>query len=195
MNSFTQMSARKAVTVGGAVAVTLVGAALFILSIGGGAVAQTLQPKQQQSQAAPAPQPGPPAVWMVSCSDNKGALDCRAGQSVFIKTTGQRLLSVAVRVPPDTKKPVLLVQVPLGVYLPAGISLQIGKDPAKMLPYKACDQGGCLAEYAITDAEIGAMLKAADLIVSAQNQNQQPAFAVTVPTTGFPEAYAKVKVK
>jgi invasion protein IalB len=50
-----------------------------------------------------------------------------------------------------------------------------------------------LAEYAVTEAEIAAMLKGGDLTISAQNENQQPAFTVTVPVTGFPAAYAKIK--
>ena len=110
-----------------------------------------------------------------------------------MKNTGQRVLSVAVRVPADTKKPILMVQVPLGVYLPAGASLQIGQDQTKVLPFKGCDQGGCLAEYPVTEAEIAAMSKGADLKISVQNQNEKPAFDITVPTTGFSAAYAKVK--
>ena len=69
-------------------------------------------------------------------------------------------MSVAVRVPADTKKPIMVVQVPLGVYLPAGASLQIGKDETKTLPFKGCDRGGCVAEYAITESEIAAMTHA-----------------------------------
>jgi invasion protein IalB len=165
--------------------------ALFcLLSCGGVAYAQT------DSQKTPAPQgpaTRPPAIWVVNCSDNNGKLDCSAGQVVSIKSTGQRLMTVAVRVPADTKKPILMVQVPLGVYLPAGAVLQIGNDPAKTLPFKGCDQGGCMAEYAVTEAEIAAMSKGADLKVSVQNQNQKPAFTVAVPTTGFAAAYAKVK--
>jgi invasion protein IalB len=101
-------------------------------------------------------------------------------------------VSVAVRVPPDTKKPVLLLQLPFGVYLPAGVSLQFGKDAAKTLPFQSCDQGGCVAEYAITEAEIAAMLKGADLTISAQTLTKEP-FTVTVPVSGFPAAYAKIK--
>ena len=173
---------------------TIAGGVLFFCTLGsgGGILAQT----QQQKATAPAPaaQPSrPPAIWVVNCSDNNGKLDCRAGQSLFLKNTGQRLVSVAVRVPADTKRPILMVQVPLGVYLPAGASLQIGDDEAKTLPYKGCDQGGCLAEYAVTDAEISAMTKGSDLKVSVQNQDQKPAFTVTVPVTGFAAAYAKIK--
>ena len=87
----------------------------------------------------------------------------------------------------------MMLQVPLGVYLPAGASLQIGKDEAKTLPFKGCDRGGCVAEYAITESEIAAMTKGSDLTISVQSQNQQPAFTVTVPVTGFAAAYAKVK--
>jgi invasion protein IalB len=86
-----------------------------------------------------------------------------------------------------------MLQVPLGVYLPAGASLQIGKDGARTLPFKGCDRQGCVAEYAITDAEIAAMAKGSDLTISVQNQNRQPAFTVTVPVTGFAAAYAKVR--
>ena len=38
--------------------------------------------------------------------------------------------------PADTKKPVFLMQLPLGVYLPAGATLQIGKEEAKTLPFR-----------------------------------------------------------
>jgi invasion protein IalB len=182
MRLSTNIGARKRQIAGGAF--------LCLLALGSGALAQT----QQQRAPAPQAQPSrPPAIWVGNCQDNNGKLDCRAGQAVFVKNTGQRILSVAVRVPADTKKPILMVQVPLGVYLPGGASLQIGQDQPKVLPFKACDQGGCLAEYPATEAEIAAMSKGADLKVSVQNQNQQPAFTVTVPTTGFSAAYAKVK--
>ena len=151
-------------------------------------------PPAQGGQAQPnQAQSGPPPVWVVSCDNNQGRLDCRAGQTVFVKPSGQRLLSVAVRVPADTKKPVLLLQVPLGVYLPAGASLEIGKTGAKTLQYRGCDQAGCLAEYAINDEEIASMAKGADLTISVQNQNRKPAFTITVPVTGFAAAYAKVR--
>ena len=154
-----------------------------------------LQPKSTGQPQAPAggvePSPPPPG-WVVNCTSVQGGLDCRAGQSLFIKETGQRLLSVALRVPLDTKKPVLLLQVPLGIYLPAGVSLQFGKDTARKIVLQSCDQNGCLAEYAITDAEIGAMLKGADLTISIQNLKKEPV-TVQVPVLGFPAAYAKIK--
>jgi invasion protein IalB len=94
--------------------------------------------------------------------------------------------------PPDAKTPIMLLGLPLGTYLPAGVSLQFGKEAAKPLPIQSCDRSGCLAEYAVTDAEIDAMLKGADVTISIQNQQQQPV-TVTVPVAGFAEAYAKIQ--
>jgi invasion protein IalB len=171
---------------------------LCLLGLGGATVAETPKKATAQDQAQPAPKQGAteqarPPIWVVNCQDNKGELVCSAGQAAYVKTTGQRLLTVLVQFAPDTKKPMLMLQVPLGVYLPAGASLQIGKDEAKTLPFTGCVQTGCVAEYAITEGEIAAMIKGSGLTISVQNQNQKPAFTVTVPATGFAAAYAKIK--
>lgn len=153
--------------------------------------------EQQPKTGAPPPPsasedaPAEP-TWAVNCSNTKAGLDCRVTQSVFLKRTRQRFLSVAVRVPPKTKTPMLLIQVPLGTYLPAGVSLQFGEDAAWTLPFQNCNRAGCVAEYAVTEAEIAAMQKGTDLTVTIQNLQKQPV-KLTVPATGFAEAYAKIK--
>jgi invasion protein IalB len=167
-----------------------------ILDVSSGALAQTQQPKAPSRVEAPAEAAGQPsrpqANWIVSCSQTRPGLECRAGQSLFLRKTRQRVLSVAVRMPADTKKPVLLLQLPLGVYLPAGASLQIGKEEAKTLPFLGCDNAGCIAEYAVTDGELNAVAKGADITISAQTMQKQP-FSLTVPALGFAAAYAKIK--
>jgi invasion protein IalB len=165
--------------------------AICVFTSGPVAMAQTNQPKAtpqpQQAQQQP-PRPN----WVVNCSQGQQGLECRAGQSLFFKQTGQRFMSVAVVVAADTKKPQLLLQLPLGVYLPAGVSLRIGKGEAKTLPYESCDQAGCVAEYAVTDAELSAMAKGANLTVSAANR-QKKSFNIEVSSDGFAAAYAKIK--
>jgi invasion protein IalB len=165
------------------------GLVLYSFTSGAVAMAQTDQPKAAQGQQA---QQQPAPNWVVNCAQSQQGLLCRAGQSLFFKKTGQRFMSVAVVVAPDTKKPQLLLQLPLGVYLPAGVSLKIGKDEAKTLPYQSCDQAGCIAEYAVTDGELNAMTKGANLTISAQNNQKKP-FNLEVSSNGFSEAYAKIK--
>jgi invasion protein IalB len=149
------------------------------------------QPITPPTQAQGAQQPAKP-TWSVTCSNSGQGLDCQAFQSLFVQQTGQRVLTVAVRVPNDAKKPVMLVQLPLGIYLPGGASIQIGKDQAKVVPLQTCDQNGCVAEYAITDAELAAMQKGADLTISMQNMKKEPV-PLTVPVLGFAAAFAKIK--
>jgi invasion protein IalB len=191
MSICLKTSARKLAIAGGAF--------LGLLGFGNAVVAQTAQPKQQPrattetpSQPAPGQAAPPQPNWAMNCANSKEGLDCRAVQSLFLRNTGQRLLSVVVHVPAGTKKPVLLLQLPLGVYLPAGADLQVGKSEGKNVPFKSCDQFGCIAEYAITEAEIGAIGKGSDLTITMQNLRKEPV-TVTVPSLGFAAAYAKVK--
>ena len=190
MRLYTKMSPRNLTITAGTL--------LCLVGLSGGAMAQTAQPKGQAPQVeVPASEAGQPSQpqpnWVVSCNQTRLGLECRAGQSLFLRKTRQRVLSVAVRMPADTKKPVLLMQLPLGVYLPAGATLQIGKEEAKTLPFTACDQAGCIAEYPVTDAELGAIAKGADLNISAQGAVQRKPFTLTVPAIGFAAAYAKIK--
>jgi len=179
-----------------------VGAAvLCILAFGAGALAQTLSQPQVKAgrqlalahatQAPPTPAPArAQPIWGVNCVGTPGGLDCRANQTVQMSNTGQ--VTVAVRLPPETKKPVMLLLLPMGIYLPAGVTVQFGQDAAKTVPLNNCDSAGCLAEYAITEAEIGAMLKGIVVTISVQGRDKQP-ISVQVPATGFPAAYAKIK--
>lgn len=188
MRFCSKISARKLTIAGGAV--------LCLLGFGNAALAQTAQPKGQavNAPAEAAGQPSQPQPnWIVTCNQTRAGLECRAGQSLFIRQTRQRVLSVAVRMPADTKKPVFLMQLPLGVYLPAGATLQIGKEEAKTLPFTSCDQGGCIAEYAVSDAELAAIAKGADITISGQGSGSRKPFTLTVPALGFAAAYAKIK--
>ena len=159
--------------------VTTIGCAAFfiLLALGEGGLAQT---------GSAQPQP----IWGVNCAGTPTGLDCRAVQILPITNTGQT--TVVVRLLPETKKPVLLLLVPLGIDLPAGATIQIGQDEAKRLPLKNCDSSGCLAEYAMADAELAALLKGQAMTISMQDRDKR-SISVKVPATGFPAAYAKMK--
>jgi invasion protein IalB len=147
-----------------------------------------LQLAQAQS-SQPIPQNTQP-IWGVNCAGTKAGLECRAIQAV--KMTDSGVLSVAVRVLPETKKPQMLLLLPLGIHLPAGVTLKFGEEEAKAIQLKNCDAAGCLAEYAITDAEIGALAKGQPLTVLVQDPDQK-SLSVQVPAAGFAAAYAKIK--
>lgn len=177
---------------------------MCILILSSVAVAQTAQPKavpsQQQKpavagQPTPAQRPAPaqrPVGWVVTCNSSDTGLNCRTSRSLVDKKTGRPVVVVNVAIPATTKKPVMAVRLPLGIYLPAGASVQFGQDAPKPLLLQRCGNNGCYAEYAITEADIAAMLKGADLTISAQAPNQTP-LTYLVRAEGFPAAYAKIK--
>jgi invasion protein IalB len=164
-------------------------AALCVLAFSSWAAAQTLQPKA--TQATPVPQAAAQSRWEVICTSSPAGLDCRAGQSLAFMGEQGRLI-VALNIPPDTKIPIMILRVPHGLYLPAGIVLQFGNDAAKRLAIESCDRNGCVANHPVTAAEIAAMLNGADLTISAQNLQKQPV-TVRVSVSGFSAAYAKIK--
>jgi invasion protein IalB len=177
------------------------GAALCLLVSSSWAVAQTQQPKtalpsaekpgtQQQEQPAP-----PKAPWVVNCINQDAGLVCSAVQ-FMVYQQGQRPIrvSTAVRLDPKTKKPVLLLQLPLGVYLPSGVTLKFGGGEAKAIAFQSCSTNGCVAEYAITPAEISTLVKGTDLKLSVRTVDKT-AFNFDVPAKGFAAAYAKMTGK
>ena len=154
-------------------------------------VSQQPETNQQTSAEGTAPRKEGPKIWRVNCGDSEAGLYCRAVQTLFVKKTGQPFLSVVVRVPPDTKKPIMVIQAPLGSYLPAGVSLQFGQDVAKAVPFRSCNQSSCVAAY-VTDAEAGAMLNRANLTITIHNWQRTP-IKLMVQGADFPEAYARMK--
>lgn len=164
-------------------------AVICVLGFADGGLAQT-RDRLAQAQPAPAQPAQAQPIWGVNCAGTPKGLDCRAIQAMQITDTGQ--ISLAVRVPPETKKPLMILLLPMGIYLPAGVTVRIGQDEAKTVQLQSCDGTGCLAEYAITEAEIAAMLKGQVLTISVQDRDKQPV-SVQVPATGFPTAYAKIK--
>src|SRR5262249_9568009 len=142
-------------------------------------------PAPPPAQAAPEPRP----TWMVNCNSVSGGYDCRASQTLFAQKTNQRILTLAVRTLPNAKSPDLLIQGPLGIYLPAGISIQIGNDKPKALPVQSCDRSGCVAQSTMTDEEIAALRGGANLTVTMLDLKKAPV-KLQVPGLGFAAAYA-----
>ena len=73
--------------------------------------------------AAGAPQPG----WAVRCSSasREAPLECAMEQTAVLTKTGQLIVLVNIRVPSDTRVPVAMVQLPLGLNLPGGARFQV----------------------------------------------------------------------
>jgi invasion protein IalB len=133
------------------------------------------------------------SAWVSRCSSDAraSALECLVEVRVVLPN-GQLVAGVTVRVPADTRVPVLMIHIPLGVYLPAGIVLKVDSTEPQTFPLQTCDASGCYAGGQLADDVLGNFLNGKTLSLTFQNLNRQP---ITVPLglTGFAAAYLKVE--
>ena len=104
----------------------------------GAAQAAPDTPQGDASGAAPAtpPQPG----WAARCSSasRDAPLECAVEQTAILQKTGQLIILVNIRVPSDTRMPVAMVQLPLGLNLPGGAKLQVDDGRTTDLQIQTC---------------------------------------------------------
>lgn len=142
------------------------------LAVSAGAMAQPGPAAAAEPEKVNSAQP----AWTVTCFSRSRAAppDCRIEQRLFVKQTG-RVLSVAViNVPGRTRKPELVMQLPNGLALQAGVSPSIDGGPATPLALQTCDNTGRYATLALTHALIEAMEKGKVMAIKATAANHQP---------------------
>jgi invasion protein IalB len=146
------------------------------------------------AQAVPADGNAPPQpVWTSRCSSDgrKTALLCEVEQSLFITKTGQLVASVNVKLPPETRQPVMMIQLPVGLFLPGGVNLQIDESKPQALVIQTCDLKGCYAATTISAELLSAMKAGKRLSVIFQNLNKENVNLAFV-LSGFAESYDKI---
>ena len=63
----------------------------------------------------------------------------------MLTKTGQSIVLINIRIAPDTRQPVALLQLPLGLNLPAGAKLQVDEGKMVDLQIQTCENRGCYA--------------------------------------------------
>lgn len=136
----------------------------------------------------------PAASWASRCAadSRQSALDCSVEQSIIETKSRQLLMQIVVRVPPDTRKPVLAIQLPLGLFLPAGVTLKFDEGKPERFDVQTCDQKGCYLQLPVSPEMLQQMAKGKQMSVSFQNLSKQD-IGVPVPLGGFALAYDKIK--
>ena len=152
-------------------------------------VAQTTPSQADPGSNAP-PQPG----WIARCSSpsRNAPLECAIEQNAVLTKTGQVIVVVNIRIAPDTRAPVALVQLPLGINLPAGAKVQVDDGKAVDLQIQTCEQRGCYANTPITPDLLAAMRSGKQFKVSFQNLAKET-IAIPMPLADFAAAYDKIK--
>ena len=182
-------------------------AVVVAVAFGFGGLGQAQQAPKAKSpaQATPTPAPSPqaeaappnaatPPGWVARCTSvsRDAPLECAIEQTAVLSKTGQLIVLINIRVPSDTHTPVAIVQLPLGLNLPAGARLQVDDGKTSDLQIQTCEARGCYANTPITPDMLAAMKSGRQLKVSFQNLAKE-VISIPMPLADFATAYDKIK--
>jgi invasion protein IalB len=144
------------------------------------------QPPAAQGQ----PQPG----WVSRCMSDarQTQVDCAVEQTAVVTNTGQLVAAIVVRVPHDTRQPTMMIHVPVGLYLPAGVNIQVDESKPLQFVLQTCDLKGCYAGAPLPADMLAAMKAGKKLGVTFQNL-QKENITVPLPLENFAEAFQKIQ--
>jgi invasion protein IalB len=159
-------------------------------------------PRAAQTAATPSPpeaetpaagKPSAPG-WIARCTSASRAapLECAIEQTAVLTKTGQLVVLVNIRVAGDTHMPVALVQLPLGINLPAGAKFQVDDGKVADLQIQTCENRGCFAGAPIAPELLPALKSGKQLKVSFQSLAKET-ITIPMPLTDFAAAYDKIK--
>jgi invasion protein IalB len=144
--------------------------------------------------AAGSPQAQEELPWSTECSApaREAEPDCQMQQRAFVTETGQLLMLLTIRVPAATREPVMILQAPVGTYLPAGVRLDVDGGEATTLEYQTCDAQGCYTATAVSAELLEALRGGSKLNLTIEDQ-QRRSLAIPLSLIGFTEVYARIQ--
>lgn len=168
----------------------LAGAMLLILACGSSpAMAQGTQGQTtQRNPAAATAQPAAPA-WALSCSSpnaGSGPLECQMSQTILRQETGQILMVITIRKPQNGTMTMNLV-LPHGLYLPTGVSYQVGTGGKNTAVIYSSDQNGAYASVPLAPELLNALKAGSVLNIGLETVSRNP-LTIPVSLTGFTSA-------
>lgn len=153
------------------------------------AAAPSATASPQETGALPSQQQAP--GWAVQCANPGKGLSCRASQTIIVAKTRKLLAQISVSKPEAGKDAAMMLQLPLGLYNPAGVTLSVDDQKPEVLPIQTCDAKGCYAGAPVTAERLSALSKGTKLSIAIQDLNKKQ-IAIPVPLKGFEDAFKKL---
>jgi invasion protein IalB len=134
-----------------------------------------------------------PAAWRVECTGDGKTLECRALQSLVNREDNKQLVAlISVRTPSDTKTPVMMLQLPLGLNLAEPVQIQVDNGLVEKQQVQTCTNNGCFVGMQLNDKLVAALRAGTLLKITMQDSNKRP-ISLDVPLLGFSLALDKTK--
>lgn len=172
-----------------------------------GQQAQEAPPEEAapQQQGAPQEGAGPPEMalterqfrdWMVRCGrPNEQAAEVCEMQQQQVDSEDRTVMAVAVGQVPGTSDLGLLIVVPLGILLPAGVTLQVDSGAEIPLQVDRCERQGCRIEMLLEPEllnRLKAGAKATVFFEAFDPEGERQRLGVPISLLGFTAALNEV---
>lgn len=132
-------------------------------------------------------------AWTVRCEevDSDGRPDCIMFQNLVMRTGGQPVLQISVGFAPPDHQPTVVLNLPLGIYLPPGIGIRIDDLPPARFPVERCDPDGCQAVMKMRDTTVTQLRQGRQLEIEFHDGERQP-LKMPLSLDGFGAAFDAV---
>ena len=128
--------------------------------------------------------------WNINCSKpiTGETLECTMQQEVIMKNSQLPVLQLTLAQLNQQEGLHALLVVPLGIYLPGGVDIQIDAGISKTFPVERCDPDGCHLFMSLTEYTLRQLLSG-DLLTVSFFDSDRIKIQVPVDLKGFEDAY------
>ena len=114
--------------------------------------------------------------WTIRCEtvSSHQHNSCIMYQEILLKKDGLPVLQFSIGLAEVGQDPIVLVTLPLGIYLPTGVSLMIDEQEKVNFPIERCDPDGCHMLVTLTDDRVDTLKNARELKCFLTTQKTLP---------------------
>ena len=143
--------------------------------------------------ASVAAEPSSESPWTIRCEtvSSHQHNSCIMYQEILLKKDGLPVLQFSIGLAEVGQDPIVLVTLPLGIYLPTGVSLMIDEQEKVNFPIERCDPDGCHMLVTLTDDRVDTLKNARELRVFFNDSENSP-IVISLSLFGFKEAFRKI---
>ena len=140
------------------------------------------------------------APWAVICADADNAETCRMEQTLFADQTvegeqkrlGQVMSLTVLYVGEEARRPLLVMELPLGVDLRPGMVLRVDNHEEVKAPYLRCTNAGCEVQVELTAALVAQLKKGLKLQIGVRPFGSLKLMIMDASLMGFTRAFDRL---
>ena len=132
--------------------------------------------------------------WAVACRQLKedAPQRCVLFQNIILRQSGKRVLNVSVARPAKDQPYVAAVTAPLGILLPAGLTLQVDEKELVRFQLRLCNVNGCQGQFPVSDDVRRVFSEGKNGRVIFRQPNGRP-LRVEFSLNGFRDGFAEIE--